>query len=218
MITATLIWHSIPFLLEGTFVTMQIACLAIAVGLLGGILIGVANCRHLALPGLSLILNGFVWIVRGTPLFVQVFLMYYAVPEILGTSFTPFGAGVAALGFNSMAYVSEIVRGGMDGIPVGQWEAAYALGLPLWKTLKGIILPQMFRLALPGLTNELVALVKQSSILMIIGVAELTKVSKDIVARELNPIVIYLEAAVFYLIMTSLLSWAAHSMKRRWAL
>ena len=105
-----------------------------------------------------------------------------------------------------MAYISEIVRGGINAIPEGQWEAAYVIGLKPWKRLQGIILPQMLRITLPSLTNELTALIKETSILMVIGVAELTKVSKDIVARELDPMTIYLAAAVLYLVMTSSVS------------
>jgi ABC-type amino acid transport system permease subunit len=163
----------------------------------------------------KIVLNGFVWIVRGTPLFVQVLIVYYALPELIGVSFSPFIAGVIALGINSMAFISEIVRGGINAISEGQWEAAYVIGLGPLHTLKGIILPQMVRITLPGLTNELTALIKETSILMVIGVAELTKVSKDIVTRELDPMTIYLAAAVFYLLMTSSVSLVVQQMQKR---
>jgi ABC-type amino acid transport system permease subunit len=132
-----------------------------------------------------------------------VLIVYYALPELIGISFSPFIAGILALGLNSTAYISEIVRGGINAIPEGQWEAAYVVGLNPWQTLRGIILPQMIRMTLPSLTNELTALIKETSILMMIGVAELTKISKDIVSRELDPMTIYLTAAVLYLAMTS---------------
>jgi ABC-type amino acid transport system permease subunit len=115
-----------------------------------------------------------------------------------------------------MAYISEIVRGGIDSISDGQWEAAYVIGLKPWQILKKVILPQMFRITLPGLTNELTALIKETSILMIIGVAELTKISKDIVARELDPMTIYLTAAVLYLVMTTSLSLLARAKQKKW--
>lgn len=208
--------HALPFLLQGALTTLQIAFVALVIGLCGGICIGVMNCRKMRVPVLSVILTGFVWMVRGTPLFVQVLIVYYALPEVLGISLSPFIAGVLALGINSTAYISEIVRGGIDAIPDGQWEAAYVIGLNPLQTLQGIILPQMFRITLFGLTNELTSLVKETSILMAIGVAELTKVSKDIVARELDPMTIYFAAALLYLVLTSGISLITLLVKRRW--
>lgn len=195
--------ETLPLLIQGAIITLQISLVAICVGICGGIFVGVLNCNKMRHSFSKVILSGFVWIVRGTPLFVQVLITYYALPEVIGISLSPFIAGVIALGVNSTAYISEIVRGGINAIPDGQWEAAYVVGLRPWHTLRGIILPQMLRTSLPSITNELTALIKETSILMVIGVAELTKVSKDIVARELDPITIYLTAAAFYLILTS---------------
>lgn len=206
--------HSLPLLLKGVIATLQIALASIAIGLLGGMAVGILNCRKMHVPSLKVIFNSFVWVIRGTPLFVQVLIIYYALPELLGITLSPFSAGVIALGIYSTAYISEIVRAGIDAVADGQWEAAFVLGLNRWKTLKGIILPQMFRISLPGLTNELTALIKETSILMVIGVAELTKVSKDIVARELDPMTIYLAAAALYLIMTSTVSLFMHKIQR----
>lgn len=211
----SLLIKSLPFLLHGALSTIEIALVSIAVGLCGGIVIGVLNCNKLRNPFSAFVLNSIVWIIRGTPLFVQVLIVYYALPEVIGVSLSPFIAGVVALGINSTAYISEIVRGGINAIPEGQWEAAYVIGLKPWQTLKGIILPQMLRINLPSLTNELTALIKETSILMVIGVAELTKVSRDIVARELDPMTIYLTAAVFYLVLTSSASLFAQYTQKR---
>ncbi len=213
---SSILIKSLPFLLQGAFSTLQIAIASIAIGLSGGLVIGVLNCRRLSNSFSAGILNTFVWVLRGTPLFVQVLIVYYALPELIGISFTPFIAGVIALGMNSMAYNSEIIRGGINAIPEGQWEAAYAVGLKPWQTLQGVILPQMLRVALPSLTNELTALIRETSILMVIGVAELTKVSKDIVARELDPMTIYLAAAAIYLILTTVIAMVAQFTQRRW--
>lgn len=209
---------SLPFLLQGALATIEIALVSIAIGLCGGIIIGVLNCNKMRNPFSTVVLNSLVWIIRGTPLFVQVLIVYYALPEVIGISLSPFTAGVIALGINSMAYISEIVRGGINAVPEGQWEAAYVIGLKPWQTLQGIILPQMLRINLPSLTNELTALIKETSILMVIGVAELTKVSRDIVARELDPMTIYLAAAVLYLAMTSSASLFAQYTQKRWHL
>lgn len=213
-----LLIKSLPFLLQGALATLKIALVSIAIGLCGGIVIGILNCNKMRNPFLLVGLTSFVWIIRGTPLFVQVLIVYYALPEVIGISLSPFTAGVIALGINSMAYISEIVRGGINAIPEGQWEAAYVIGLKPLQTLQGIILPQMLRINLPSLTNELTALIKETSILMVIGVAELTKVSRDIVARELDPMTIYLAAAVLYLVMTSSASLLAQYTQKRWQL
>lgn len=207
--------HSLPLLLKGVLVTVQIAAASLIVGLTGGIIVGVLNSRKMPFPFLKRCINLSVWVIRGTPVFIQVLIVYYALPEILGFSLSPFTAGVIALGVNSTAYISEIVRGGTDAIADGQWEAAYVLGLDRWKTLRGIILPQMFHISWPALTNELTALIKETSILMVIGVAELTKVSKDIVARELDPMTIYLATAVLYLALTSAVSLLTQKMQKR---
>lgn len=212
----SLIVKSFPFLLQGAFSTLQIAFVSIIIGFCGGVLVGILNCNRMSNWFSFLPLNSFVWAIRGTPLFIQVLIIYYALPEMIGISLSPFTAGVFALGINSMAYISEIVRGGINAIPAGQWEAAYVIGLSPWKTMQGIILPQMLRITLPSLTNELTSLIKDTSILMVIGVAELTKVSKDIVARELDPIMIYLAAAALYLVMTSSISLLTQSLQKRW--
>lgn len=210
--------NSFPILLQGAFATIEIAFVSITIGLCGGIIIGIFNCNRLRNLFSTVIFNSFIWIIRGTPLFVQVLIVYYALPEVIGIYLSPFTAGVIALGINAMAYISEIVRGGINAIPEGQWEAAYVIGLKPWQTLQGIILPQMLRVSLPSLTNELTALIKETSILMVIGVAELTKVSRDIVSRELDPMTIYLAAAVLYLAMTSSASLFAHYTQKRWGL
>lgn len=211
----SLLFKSLPFLIQGALATIEIAIVSIAIGLCGGIVIGVLNCNKLRNPFSAFLFTGFVWCIRGTPLFVQVLIIYYALPEVIGIALAPFTAGVIALGINSMAFISEIVRGGINAIPEGQWEAAYVIGLKPWQTLRGIILPQILRINLPSLMNELTALIKETSILMVIGVAELTKVSRDIVTRELDPMTIYLAAAAIYLTLTSSATLAAQFFQKR---
>lgn len=209
-----LLMNSLPALSMGALVTIEIAVTAILIGLCGGVVCGILNCRKLQTKSIALVIDSFVWIVRGTPVFVQLLVIYYALPEVTGVLLTPFSAGVLALGINSTAYVSEIVRAGIDALPAEQWEAAYVLGYNKKQTLCLVILPQMFYHVLPSLTNELTALIKETSILMVIGVAELTKASKDIVARELDPMTIYLAAAGFYLLMTSGISLMTRKVQR----
>jgi len=210
-----LLINSVPFLLQGAFVTCQLAFVSIVLGVCGGLFLGIINSRKIDAQFAKYCINIFVWSVRGTPLFIQVLIVYYALPEIIGVSLSPFVAGVVALGVNSMAYISEIVRGGINAVPEGQWDAAYIIGVSPWQTMRGIILPQMFKIILPGLINELTTLVKETSILMVVGVSELTKVSKDIVARELDPMTIYLAAAICYLVLTSGISIVAKFVQKK---
>jgi His/Glu/Gln/Arg/opine family amino acid ABC transporter permease subunit len=208
--------NNLALLLQGAVTTVELTLSSMALGLVFGICLGILHCKKIAFC--KPLLSSFVWAVRGTPLFVQVLVIYYGLPEILGISFPPFIAGMIALGINSTAYISEIVRGGIDSIPDGQWEASYVLGLDRKTTILKVILPQMLRITLPSLTNELTALIKETSILMVIGVAELTKMSKDIVVRELDPMKTYLIAAFFYLIMTSSLSFFAYKQQKKWSI
>jgi His/Glu/Gln/Arg/opine family amino acid ABC transporter permease subunit len=213
--TISLILNSLPFLLRGALTTLQIASIYIGIGLMGGLLLGVANCQKFRPSFLARIISAFVTVIRGTPLFVQLLIVYYALPEVLGISLSPFTAGVITLGMNSTAYISEIVRGGVNSIADGQWEAAYVLGLNRWNTLRKIIFPQTFQRTLPSLINEMTALIKETSILMVIGVAELTKVSKEIVARELDPMTLYLTAALIYLAITTTIALGAQWLQKK---
>ncbi len=205
----------IDLLCQGTLVTLQITAAALGIGLIGGVGLGILNCQKCRLPILGPIIHFWILVVRGTPLFVQVLIFYFALPEALGINLPPFAAGIAALGLNSSAYVAEIVRCGIDSIPLGQWEAAHVLGYSRSQTLQSIILPQMVRNVLPALTNEMTTLIKESSILMVIGVAELTKVGREIVARELDPMSIYLAVAAIYFVMTTTISLCAQHFEKR---
>ena len=145
-----------PFLLEGAVMTIKISLIAIIIGSVFGTCVGVINCRRLQRPLLGWFLRLYTLVMRGTPIYVQILIAYFALPDLLGINLSPFMAGVCALGANSVAYVSEIVRAGINSIPQGQWEAAYALGYSTQTTIRFIILPQMIRNVLPALTSELI--------------------------------------------------------------
>lgn len=206
---------ALPLLLKGAWLTIQISILGIAIGLILGLLVGIINCDKLKKPGLSAIIRIYVNIFRGTPLFVQLLIVYFALPDIFGFDISAFSAGVITLGFNSSAYLAETIRSGINSISKGQWEAAHVLGYSTPQTMRFIILPQALRNVLPAITNELATLIKESSILMIIGVPELVKMSRDIVARELMPMEIYTLTALMYLVMTSTLTLAARGLEAR---
>jgi polar amino acid transport system permease protein len=205
----------IELLLQGALSTIKITLAALAIGVAGGLGLGILNCKKCRLPMVGSLIEGFILVIRGTPLFVQVLIFYFALPEALGIDLSPFTAGVAALGLNSTAYMAEIVRCGIDSIPQGQWEAAHMLGYGRVLTLQSVILPQMIRNVLPALTNEMTTLIKESSILMVIGVAELTKVGREIVARQLDPLPVYLTVAAIYFALTTMVSLCAKHVEKR---
>jgi His/Glu/Gln/Arg/opine family amino acid ABC transporter permease subunit len=201
-------------LLQGALLTLEISCMAIVFGIALGSLLGIFSCRYLR-SGASSLVSIYVMILRGTPLFVQILIIYFGLPSLLQVNISPLVAGVLALGINSSAYIAEILRGAINALPLGQWEAAHLLGYSKVQMLRWIVLPQAMKNALPMLVNELTTLVKESSILMVLGVPELTKTSKDIVARELKPMEIYLAAAFMYFLMTSALSFVAKKIEEK---
>jgi polar amino acid transport system permease protein len=131
-----------------------------------------------------------------------------------GGTLSPLTAGIITIGLNSIAYVAQIIRGGVNGIPVGQWEAAYVLGYSRSATLWYIILPQMLRTTLPALINETISLIKETSIMGAVGIVELTKVARDTVSRTLEP-QWYIVAALIYLALTGLLGLGAQALERK---
>ena len=185
------------------FVTLQAAAVAIFIGFLFGMLFGILNSEKVKIKGLSQIIDFYVLIIRGTPLYVQILIFYFALPDLLGINLSPFIAGCLALGCNSIAYVTEITRGGINSIPDGQWEASYVLGYSFGQTLWYIILPQMLKNSIPILTGEAAVLLKDTSLLSVIGMVEMTKVGMNINARMLQPMPVYLTIAFLYLLMTT---------------
>jgi len=216
MISTTLliVAQSSHILLYGLCVTMMVALCAIVIGLAGGLLCGLLTSKKLQSKWLANPIGLYVLIVRGTPVYVQVLLMYYALPDLLGINLSPFAAGVIALGCNSIAYVAEIIRGGMNSINQGQWEACYVLGYSTNQALKAIILPQVIKIVLPSLTNELVVLLKETSILSVIGLLEITRVGMNLSAHTLDPLTVYLVIALLYLVMTTGISFAAKKIEK----
>ncbi|EPP35538.1 amino ABC transporter, permease, 3-TM region, His/Glu/Gln/Arg/opine family domain protein [Chlamydia ibidis] len=154
-------------------------------------------------------------IIRGTPLFIQILIIYFGLPSISKLDPSPLVAGLIALSINSAAYLGESVRGGINALSLGQWESAKVLGYKRHQIFIYIIYPQVLRNILPSLTNEFITLIKESSILMVVGVPELTKVSRDIVARELNPMEMYTITAGLYLLMTSAFAYIARFAERK---
>ena len=207
-----LIVDSVPFLLKGALYTVQVSVLAIVFGLVLGWtlgLIAVAGPR-----GLRAVAWAYVQFIRGTPLLVQIFLIYFGLP-VFGVNIPPFWSGVIALGLNSGGFQAEIVRAGIESIDRGQSEAARSIGMSAWQALLLILVPQTIRRVIPPLTNELITLTKSSSLLSAIAVLELTHAGQAIIARTFAPFEIYAAVAVMYLILITILSRGSALLERR---
>ncbi|MER3555841.1 MAG: nickel transporter [Meiothermus sp.] len=209
-----LIHDSLPFLLQGAWVTLRITALSLAFGILLGTLVALA--RMSPVRWLSRLTLGYIELLRGTPLLVQIFLIFFGIPQLTQRQINEFVAGVIAFSINSSAYVAEILRAGIQSIPKGQREASLALGLSPTQTLRYIILPQAFIRVIPPLVNEGIALLKNSSLLSAIAVVELTRAGQLISARTFKPFEMYLAVSVIYLAMTLILSWIARQLEARW--
>ena len=161
MSTTSLLVQSLPVLAQGAILTVKFAVLSMIFGLLAASVIAVMGISHNRV--LNWIARVYVSLMRGTPLLVQIFVIYYGLPS-LGISLDPTPAGVIALSANVAAYLSESMRGAILGIPSGQWLAAYSLGLSRRQTLRYVVAPQALRIAVPSLSNSLISLIKDTSL------------------------------------------------------
>jgi polar amino acid transport system permease protein len=158
----------------------------------------------------------YVWFIRGTPTLIQVFIVYFGLPQ-LGLKLSPFLAGVIALGVNSGAYVAEIIRAGLSAIPKGQTESSLALGIGRFDTMRRIILPQVLRIIVPPITNEAITALKNTSLLSTITVVELTLFAQTIIATTFRPFEFYIAVAFIYLLLTTILTQFSGWLERRYA-
>ncbi len=208
-----LIINSLPLLAVGAWVTIEITAVSVAIGVMIGLFVGVAELsryRYLRVPA-----KLYVDFIRGTPLLVQIFIIYFAMPIILGVRIEPFVAAVAACSINSGAYVAEIFRAGIQSIDKGQSEAGRSLGLTWTQTMVHIVIPQAFRRTIPQLGNEFIAMLKDSSLVSVIGFEELTRKGQLIIASTYGSLEIWSAVAVIYLIMTlSISRFVAYLEKR----
>ena len=196
--------NSIPLLIVGAGITIQITAISVAIGLVIGMFVGVARVSNIR--PLRWLAAVYVDFLRGTPLLVQIFLIYFALPVLLGNRVDPFIAAITACGINSGAYIAEIFRAGIQAIDDGQMEAGRSLSMTWWQTMWYIIIPQAFRNIVPPLGNEFIALLKDSSLVSVIGFEELTRRGQLIIARTYGSLEIWICVAIIYLIMTLTIS------------
>jgi len=206
--------HAAPYLLEAAGTTLWVSLLGMAVGQVLGAAVCIA--RRSGGRAVELVAAAYVSFFRGVPLMVQLLLVYYFLPRA-GIDVPPLVAAVAALGLASAAYVSEIFRGALNAVPPGQAEAARSLGFPAAAVWRRILLPQAVRIALPALVNELILLLKASSLVSVVGVTELTRTSHSYAAASYRPLQMYLAAAAIYLVMNLALAGLGAWAERRLA-
>lgn len=200
----SIITENLPLLLKGAGITLEITALSVGLGLLIGMIVGVAKLS--SIRPVRYLASIYVDFIRGTPLLVQIFLVYFALPQLLGTRIDPFVAAVAACSINSGAYVAEIFRGGIQSIDAGQMEASRALGLSWFQAMRFVIMPQAFKRIIPPLGNEFIAMLKDSSLVSVIGFEELTRTGQLIISRTYAAFEIWIVVAILYLIMTLAIS------------
>lgn len=208
-----LVVNSFPLLLIGAGVTIQITVLSTAIGFVIGLVVGVARISHLR--PMRLLAEVYVEFFRGTPLLVQIFLFYFALPVITGQRIDPFIAAISACGINSGAYVAEIFRAGIQSVDEGQMEAGRSLGMTWLQTMRYIIVPQAFKRVIPPLGNEFIAMLKDSSLVSVIGFEELTRRGQLIIAKTYGSFEIWMSVAVIYLVMTLTISRFVAYLERR---
>ena len=202
---------ALPFLLEGAEVTLVLSAVSLAVGLVLGILAALARLSRFR--PLRVFAQAYVDIIRGTPLLVQLFLIYYGLPE-LGIQIDAFPAAVIGLGMNYGAYLAEVFRGGLLSVDRGQWEAARSLGMRPGPMIRSIILPQAVRVALPGVGNYAISMLKDTALASTVTVNELLRQAQLQVAISFNSFQIYLVVAAMYLIMSFPLTLVVKRLER----
>jgi len=194
---AELAW---PVLLKGAGYTLAFAVVSMVLGLLLGFV--VALVRVAKVPVLAQLAALYVSLIRGTPLLVQIFVIYYGLPSV-GIEFSPVSAGILSLTLNVAAYLSESMRGAIAGVHKGQWDAGLSLGFTWWQTMRFVVAPQALRLAVPSLSNSLISLIKDTSLVSVITVTELMLATKEVIAQTFQPLPLYLAAALVYWVLSA---------------
>jgi His/Glu/Gln/Arg/opine family amino acid ABC transporter permease subunit len=208
------VWYAVPYLAAGAVVTLELSALGMLFGTTIGAVAGLVSLSENRLA--RGIVRAYVYFVRGTPALVQVFLVYFAMPQF-GLELSAFWSGVVALSFNAGGFIAEIVRSGLQSIDAGQTEAAKSIGMTNRQAILFILLPQSLRRITPPLTNEVITLVKSSSLLSVISISELTRSAQAIIAAKFTPFELYAELAVFYLVIISILAKISEYVERRLA-
>lgn len=201
-----------PMVLAGIRYSIPMMLISFGLGLVLALLVALGRMSRFKI--LSSICAFYVWIIRGTPLLVQLFIIFYGLPSV-GIVFTPFVSAILGLTISQGAYNSEVIRGALTGIPKGQHEAPQALGMTKFQTLIHVIIPQAALTAVPALGNSFISLLKDTSLTSVLTVQEIFMIAKQISAIKYKPLVLYIEAAFVYLIFSTFLTWAQHKVEKK---
>lgn len=195
-----LLQDALPLMLQGAAWTLLLAIASVFCGAFIGTMVAVTRLARV--PALSQLAALYVSCMRGTPLLVQLFVIYFGLPSI-GIQFDPISAGILGLSLNVGAYLSETIRGAINGVEHGQRNAALSLGLTQAQTLRYVVGPQALRLAVPSLSNSLISLIKDTSLVSVIAVGELMLATREVIATTFQPFPLYLAAAAIYWAMSA---------------
>ena len=199
-------------LIPGIKVTIPLTLASFALSLIIGLLLALVQVANV--KGLKQLAKFYIWVFRGTPLIVQLFIIFFGLPSV-GITLRAFPAAVIGFGMNLGAYNAEVFRSAIMAIPKGQMEAAYMIGLSYPKAMSRVILPQSFPVAFPNLFNNLISLLKDTSLAASITVVELFTVTQQIAARTYEPFALYIEAALIYLFFSTFLTWLQNFLERK---
>ena len=208
-----IILDSFPkILIPGLAVTLPLTAAAFSLAMV--IAVAAALAQFARVPVVTRLCRLYIWIFRGTPLLVQLFVVFYGLPKI-GLTLSPFPAAVIVFSLNEGAYCAETVRAALESVPAGQLEAGYCAGMSYLQTMRRIILPQAMRTAFPSLSNSLIAMVKDTSLAANITVVEMFRATEQINATVYEPLVLYIEVGLVYLLFSTALTWLQGVGERR---
>lgn len=199
-------------LIPGLTATLPLTALSFALAMV--IAVAAALIQYAQIPVLKQICRFYIWVIRGTPLLVQLFLVFYGLARV-GLVLSPFPAAVLTFSINEGAYCAETIRGALESIPAGQLEAGRCLGLSWLQTVRAIILPQAMRAAVPALSNSLIAMVKDTSLVSNITMTEMFRATVQINASVYEPLLLYSEVALVYLMFSTVLTWLQRRLENR---
>ncbi|MDR2654851.1 MAG: amino acid ABC transporter permease [Oscillospiraceae bacterium] len=215
---ARVLKEALPLLIQGMLTTVQITIVSLAIAVFIGLftcLAGMSSVRPLAL-----LAKGYIGLIRGTPLLVQTFFVYFGIPQLIqsfGLDFrlSAYSAGVVALCLNAGAYIAEIFRGGIQAVDPGQMEAARSLGLSKGRAMLKVILPQALRISIPSLVNQTIITLKDTSIISVISLADIVYQAKIYIGRTMESFATWTVVGIFYLIFVSILTFISNHIERK---
>ena len=210
------ILHMLPPLLEGAGTTLKLFFITLILAIPLGLVLALLRMSRFAVVRQAV--SGYIWLMRGTPLMLQLLFIYFALPfvPVIGIRLPDFPSAVVAFALNFAAYFAEIFRAGIQCVDRGQYEAAKSLGMSYGQTMRRIVLPQMVRHILPPMSNETITLVKDTALIYVLALNDLLRAARNIVQREFT-VTPFLVAALFYLIMTLVLTWIFQRLEQRYA-